>query len=251
MINLLQSELLKFRTVRLHVWLTVGAVGLLLVVIGLVGLLSSDPRGTSPADLMGVIGGFSVLVAMTSGVISALGITSEFSHNTIRPTLAATPTRTNVFVTKAVMSAAYGLVVGAAAVATAYLLGGLLLSGRGATIGLSGNDGSLATFFGVPVLCGLLALFGYGVGLLLRNSPAAVTLIILWPLLLESIGSGVLSVAGVRDPAKFLPYTSAFALIIPDVDDAPGGRLYGGFYFGCFALAITVAGVLINNRRDA
>lgn len=250
MINLFQSELLKLRTIRLHVWLTVGAVGLLLVVVGLVGALSSDPRGTDPADVMAVIGGFSVLVAMTVGVVAALGITSEFTYNTIRPTLAATPRRTDVFVAKAMLSATFGLAAGVVAVATAYLVGSLLLSGRGATVALSGDDGSLAVFFGVPTLCALLALFGYGVGLLLRNAPAAVSLIILWPLLIESILSGVLGVAGVDDPAKLLPYTSAFALIIPDTADAPGGRIYGGVYFGLFALAITVVGVVVNNRRD-
>ncbi|NND73847.1 MAG: ABC transporter permease subunit [Ilumatobacter sp.] len=251
MINLLRSEVLKFRTVRLHVWLTIGAVGLLLVVVGLVGMLSSEPRRTRPDDLMSLIGGFSVLIAMTVGVLAALGITSEFSHNTIRPTLAATPQRTTVFVAKAVLSTVYGLVVGAVAVVAAYLLGSLLLSARGASVGLSGDDGSLAAFLGVPILCALLALFGYGLGLLLRNSPAAVSLIILWPLLLESILNGVLSVAGVDEPTRLLPYTSAFALVIPNPSDAPGGRIYGGVYFGMFALLITVIGIAVNNRRDA
>ena len=64
------------------------------------------------------------------------------------------------------------------------------------------------------VLAGLLALFGYGLGLLLRNGPGAVSIIILWPLLIEGILSGVLSVAGVEDPERFMPYGSAFALVI-------------------------------------
>jgi ABC-2 type transport system permease protein len=251
MINVLRSELFKLRTIRMHIWLPVGAVGGLLLVTALVGLFTNDPEFFDGSDLMSVIGGFSVIVAMVVGVVAALGITSEFSHNTIRPTLAATPDRTTVFAAKAILSLVFGFVAGLVAVISAFIVGSVLLSGRDASISLSGDDGSLATFFGVPILAALLALFGYGIGLLLRNSPAAVSLIILWPLLIESILAGVLSLAGLDQPEKVLPYTAAFALVIPDSVDAPGGgRIYGGVFFGLVALAITILGIVVNNRRD-
>lgn len=250
MIDLLRSEFFKLRTVRLNVWLPIGAVIALVVITGLVGALSSQPERVDGSDMLGLIGGFSILVSMMVGVATSLGITSEFGHNTIRPTLAATPNRTAVFVAKAVVSVLFGLVVGALAVVSAYVVGSVLANSRGADVGLSGDDGSLATLFGVVVLAGLLALFGYGLGLLLRNAPAAVSIIILWPLLIEGILSGVLSVAGVEDPQKFLPYTSAFALVIPNAGDAPGGRISGGVFFGLVALGLVVAGIIVNNRRD-
>ncbi len=250
MIDLLRSEFFKLRTVRLNIWLPIGAVIALVVITGLVGVFSDNPEATTGEDLMSLIGGFSVLVAMMIGVATSLGITSEFGHNTIRPTLAATPHRTMVFVAKAIVSVLFGLVVGAVAVASAYIVGKVLLSGRDAEVGLSGDDGSLATFFGVIILAGLLALFGYGVGLLMRNGPAAVSMIILWPLLIEGILNAVLSVAGVDEAQRALPYTSAFALIIPNPADAPGSRLYGGVFFGLVALALVVIGIAVNNRRD-
>jgi ABC-2 type transport system permease protein len=250
MINLLRSEFFKLRTVRLNIWLPIGAVLVLVVVTALVGLLSAEPETFSNGDLMGLIGAFSILVSMMIGVATSLGITSEFGHNTIRPTLAATPNRTTVFVAKAIVSVLFGLAVGAVAVTASYIVGSVLLNGRGADVALSGDDGSFASFFGVIVLAGLLALFGYGVGLLLRNAPAAVSIIILWPLLIEGILTGVLSVAGVDDRQKFLPYSSAFALVIPDSNDAQGGRISGGLFFGFVALALVVAGIVMNNRRD-
>ena len=250
MINLLRSEFLKLRTVRLNIWLPFGAVIGLVVIVGLVGLLTSNPRRFDSEDLMGVIGGFSVLVAMMVGVGTSLGITSEFAHNTIRPTLAATPNRSMVFVAKAIVSVIFGLAVSTVAVLTSYVVGSALLNARDANIGLSGDDGSLATFIGVIVLGGLLALFGYGLGLLLRNGPAAVSIIILWPLLIENIVGGVLSVAGVDDAQKFLPYSSAFALVIPNPDNAPGGRIYGAVFFGLVTLVIVLVGAVVNNRRD-
>ncbi len=250
MINLLRSEFFKLRTVRLNIWLPIGAVLALVVITALVGLLSSEPELFTNGDLMGLIGAFSILVSMMIGVATSLGITSEFGHNTIRPTLASTPNRSMVFVAKAIVSVLFGLVVGAVAVTASYIVGSVLLNGRDGDVALSGDDGSLASFFGVIVLAGQLALFGYGLGLLLRNAPAAVSIIILWPLLIEGILSGVLSVAGVDDPQKFLPYTSAFALVIPDSNDAPGGRIFGGLFFGLVALALVIAGIVMNNRRD-
>lgn len=250
MINLLRSEFFKLRTVRLNIWLPLGAVIGLVVITSLVGLLASDPEFFDNEDLMSLIGGFSILVAMMVGVGTSLGITSEFAHNTIRPTLAATPNRPKVFTAKAIVSVLFGLAVGAVAVSISYVVGSVLINGRGASVGLSRDDGSLASFFGVIVLAGLLALFGFGLGLLLRNGPAAVSIIILWPLLIEGILTGVLSLAGVDDPQKVLPYSSAFALVIPDPDNAPGGRVYGGVFFGIVSLGLVIIGIVVNNRRD-
>lgn len=250
MINLLRSEFFKLRTVRLNIWLPVGAVITLFVVTALVGVLSSNPERFTNSDLMGLIGAFSILVSMMVGVATSLGITSEFGHGTIRPTMAATPNRTLVFVAKAIVSVLFGLAVGAIAVTSSFIVGSVLLNSRDADVSLSGDDGSLASFFGVIVLAGLLALFGYGLGLILRNAPAAVSIIILWPLLIEGILSGVLTVAGVDDAQRFMPYSSAFALVIPNVSDAPGGRISGGLFFGTVAVALVVVGIVVNNRRD-
>lgn len=246
----LRSEWFKLRTIRLHVWLPIGSVALLLVVVGLVGTLSSDPETFDGSDVMSIIGGFTILVGMVVGVIAALGVASEFNHNTIRPTLAATPKRTQVFVAKGIVSAAVGLIVGIVAVSAATLLGIIILNGRGASAGLSGNDGSLAVFVGVPIFLMLLAIFGYGLGLLLRNAPAAVALVILWPLLIETIFGLVLSLAGVDRPERVLPYSAGFALLTTDTDSAGVGRWYGGCYFTLFVVVIAVVGILVNNRRD-
>jgi hypothetical protein len=112
MINLLRSEFFKLRTVRLNIWLPFGAVIGLVVITSLVGLLASDPEFFDNEDLMSLIGGFSILVAMMVGVGTSLGITSEFAHNTIRPTLAATPNRPKVFTAKAIVSVLVDLVCG-------------------------------------------------------------------------------------------------------------------------------------------
>ena len=250
MIRTLRSEWFKLRTIRLHVWLPIGAVVLLLVVVGLVALLSSDPETFSGSDLMSIIGGFTILVGFVVGVVAALGVGSEFGHNTIRPTLAATPDRTRVFVAKGVVSAIVGLVIGIISVLAAYLLGSILLNARDASVSLSGGDGSLAVFFGVPIFLMLLAIFGYGVGLLLRNAPAAVAIVILWPLVIETIFGLVLSVSGFDYPQRVLPYSAGFHLLTTENGGEGVSRIYGGVLFALFALAITATGIVVNNRRD-
>jgi ABC-2 type transport system permease protein len=250
MITAVRVEWLKLRTVRLNLILLGCAVGVVLLVATLVATLSSEPEATTSEDLVGVLTGFGVLVAMAVGVVTGLGITADFGHNTIRPTLAAMPKRTVVFAAKAVLSLLVGGLTGFVAIATSYVVSSSLINGRGADVALSAADGTRAAVVGVPILCALLGLFGYGVGLIVRNSPATVSLVILWPLLIESIISAVLSVAGVEDAAKYMPYTAGFSLVIPDTSDAPASRLFGGVYLGIVSLALAVVGIVINSRRD-
>lgn len=248
MIDVIRSEWFKLRTVRLNLWLPALALGGLVLVTTLVAALTADPEFLDAVDLTDVIGNFSILVSMMIGVTTSLGITSEFNHDTIRPTLAATPHRQQVFAAKAVVSGVFGLLVGTIGAVAAYGVGAIVLSGRGGSVGLSANDGTLAAMFGVVVLSVLLALFGYGVGLIVRNGPAAVSLVVLWPLLIEGIIAGVLSVAQVDEPFKYLPYTAAFALV--SAQDSDPGRIYGGVFFALVTLALVVLGSIVNNRRD-
>ena len=50
-----------------------------------------------------------------------------------------------------------------------------------------------------------LTLLGYGLGLLIRNTPATICILLLWPLIAEGLIAGLLSVAGAEECARFLP----------------------------------------------
>lgn len=250
MSNLLRSEWIKLRTIPLHVFLWCIGGGFVLVVVVLVGLLNGSPETFSGSDLANLVGGTSIVAALIVSVVSALAITSEFSHDTIRPTLAATPHRIRVFLAKAVVLVGVALAIGAAIVWGAYVIGLVILDVRGADIGISGDDGSLAVVLGAPFLFVILAMFGYGLGSLFRSSPAAVSVAILWPLLVETILATVLSIAGVDEPARFLPYQSAFALSVADPDGLPNGRIGGGLFFAVVVAALVAGSILVNTRRD-
>ena len=91
MINAIRSEWIKQSTVTVTLVLVIIAAVFPVVVSALTaagadGVFDGD-------DLASVIAGTSVVSTMLLGVLGSLAITSEFSHNTIRPTFAALPDR--------------------------------------------------------------------------------------------------------------------------------------------------------------
>lgn len=254
MINTLRSEWIKLRTIRMNHVLVILAIAFPLVVTVLTALLT-DEQGTSAKDLVGVVTGTSVVTGMLLGVIGAASITGEFGFGTIRTTFAATPKRMRVVVAKGIVTIVVALVVEAAVVVVCYGVGSAILSSRGATIDLgdSSSSGAKAAMGGVILFAAIVSLLGYGLGLLMRSTPASVAVLLLWPLVAEGIVGALLAAAGVDHPFKWLPYNEGINLGNPDAvaNGDSLGRLAGGLYFFAVAAAITVVGAMITNRRDA
>jgi ABC-2 type transport system permease protein len=153
---------------------------------------------------------------------------------------------------KAIVLSVIGFVSGLVIGLIGYVVGFVILSARSAE-GLSflDNDGTIGVLFlGLPILFTLLVLFGYALGLLIRVSAAAVSIAILWPILIETIIAVVLTTASVEDPQRFLPYQSALALVATDASDFANGKLGGGLYFAAVVAVLMVMATIINNRRD-
>ena len=255
MMNLLRSEFLKLRTVRLNIVLLVFGVAFVVVILALVGVFAPTYEegfgdGPTSGDLASTVGISAVLSGLLMSVVSALSVTAEFGYGTIRPTLVATPNRVKVFGGKAIVLAIMAPVIGAVTGLLAYLVGYGLQSGRGADIKLFDSDGTVSVLLGLPVFYLILAMFGFGLGLLIRNSPASVAALILWPLIIEDVLLAVLNIAGVENPSKFLPYQSAFALLVADSDEFGLGRVGGALYFGAVVVVLGVVAIFINTRRD-
>ena len=248
MLNLFKAEWIKLRSVRVNIVLLALAAAFPVVIVVLVAILSGDPEGRSGEDFIGLITGTMVVTSLLLGVIGALNLTGEFSHGTIRTTFAATPQRRKVLLAKAVVSGLSTLVFGALVALVCFIVGPAILDSRGASLDFTSNNRS--ALLGVVLLGGLLSLLGFGLGLIIRNSPATVVLFILWPLLLENLIAVVLNVAGVDEPQKWLPYTSAILMGDPSAE-AADGRFTGGLYLGAVVVVMIVIGIFINERRDA
>ena len=254
MTDLLRSEWFKLRTLRLNYVLVIIGLAFVVVITGLVGIFAEvrDFRGNGSADVAEIVGVSAILAGLLMSVIGVLAISSEFGHGTIRPTLVATPSRPKVFVAKAIVLTVLAFVSGLVIGIVGYLVGFVLLSARGAEgLSLFDSDGTVTILLiGLPILFVLLTLFGYGLGLLIRNSPAAVTLAILWPILIETIIGTALAIGGVDEPGKFLPYQSALALVSSSSEGFSYGRVGGGLFFGIVVAVLVGAAIAINNKRD-
>ena len=105
---------------------------------------------------------------------------------------------------------------------------------------------------GIVIFAAIVSLLGFGLGLLTRSTPAAVAILILWPLLAENIIAGLLSVAGIDNASKWMPYQAGFNLANPDMSGLDAlGRWAGGLYFFAVTMVIVLIGSVLTSRRDA
>ena len=253
MIHVLRSEWIKLRTVRMNAVLAVIATAFPVVVAVLTAVFA-NPDTFEARDLVGLVTGTSVVTGLLLGVIGAAGITGEFGFGTIRPTFAATPRRWRVIVAKAIITVVVALVVEAVVVIVSYNAAAAIFRSRDATIDLStAGEGALAAMIGIVLFAGIVSLLGYALGLLVRNTPAAVSILILWPLLVDNIVAVILIQAGVDDAGKWMPYSAGFALGFPDAGQNGDtlGRVAGGVYFLAVTGALMAFGAVLTQRRDA
>jgi ABC-2 type transport system permease protein len=252
MILTIRSEWLKLRTVRVHIVLSIVAIAFPVIVAVLASSFGSDPENVRTSELAENITGTALISVMLLGAIAAISLTSEFAHGTIRPTYAATPNRVHVMVAKLFVNSVVAGILTSALVAVCWVLAAAIHNNRGADISLSIDDGSVGVLTGLVVLAVIITWFAFGIGLIVRNSSATVTFLLLWPLVIENILAGVFSLLNVDGLTKWLPYRAGFeaAMLATPGDDALG-RPAGWLWFGVFSAALVGLGLVANVKRDA
>ena len=245
------SEWIKLRTILSHKILVIAAFLFPVVVVTLAATFGSVPDGPKDGlEMAEFIMGMSVVTSMLLGVVTAIGLTSEYTHNTIRPTYAATPTRPKVVVSKVLVSTALALVAAAATVFAAWFSGSTIYNSRGGDVHL-GDPKTMTVLVCAVILAVLVSWFGFGMGLLIRNSPTTVSLILLWPLLIEGLISVFLALVNLDDATKYLPYQAAISASTGDPGTDQLGRPGGQILFAVVGLALIGVGTWLDGRRDA
>jgi ABC-2 type transport system permease protein len=252
MIDTLRSEWIKLRTVRMNGVLAIIAIAFPLVITVLTAALI-DADDMDARDLIGLVTGTSIVTGMLLGVIGAASITGEFGFNTIRPTFAATPKRSRVLIAKAILTIIVGVVVEAAMVALCYGMGSAILNGRGGDVSWSEAGDARSALVGIVCFAGIVSLLGLGLGMLIRSTPAAIAVLVLWPLVAEGLIGALLAVAGVDDAFKWLPYNAGLNLGNPDAGATSEslGQVAGGIYFLAVTAVVAVVGAWSTMTRDA
>jgi hypothetical protein len=199
----LAAEGLKLRTTT-TVWSLLGTMtALVTAAVALHGasLPAADLAG--PAN-QGRILAFGVsLGTVFAALLSALTITAEHRHGTIRPTLLGVPNRARVLLAKAAVgsAAALGFGLAAAAIADAVLL--VTLNARGIPVQLdSGSTPRL--LLGAAAAAAVYAALGVGVGALVRNQVPTLIGIFAWLFIVEN-----LLIDALPDLSRYLPASLA------------------------------------------
>ena len=250
MIKTIRSEWIKLRTVRMNLVLFIIAVAFPVIVCVLVASLG-DIKDLKVSDVAGLVAGSSVITALLLGVVGAVSISAEFAYGTIKPTFAATPRRMRVLAAKAVVIAIFAVVAEALVVVICYALSSSIATSRGASLSLNDDTQAKSALIGIIVFAVIVSLLGFGLGMVIRNTPAAVAVLILWPLVAENIIFLILNAAKVDRPRRFLPYTSGFGLASTESTHDGLSRIAGGVYFAAVTAAVAILGAVVTSRRDA
>lgn len=183
-LGVLSAEWTKFWSLRSS-WITLGVSLLLLIAFGVIAALTYDPGaaadgdgppGAAASDAVGVVLTGATFASLAIGVLGVLMAAGEYTTGSIRSTLAAVPSRLPVLWSKGVVFGGIALVAMTVGALAAFLLGSPRLSGPGMSLGLS-DDGVLRSLAGAGLYLALVGVLGVALGMLLRSSAGAITLL--------------------------------------------------------------------------
>ncbi|RLK60270.1 hypothetical protein [Actinokineospora cianjurensis] len=241
MTTLLATERIKLFTTRSPWWSAFLALGLTIGFAALVGLNHNGGPLTVEHSQFGMQFGLMVV-----SVMAALAITTEYRFATIRATFQAVPKRTSVLVAKtavvALLAAAIGEVAAFGSWVTTYAIDG------GPEMAITtGADWRMVA--GVGLVFAIAAVISVAVGTLVRQSAGAISVLLIWPLLVENL---VQLIPGVGDDIHdWMPFTVAGRFLNGTGPDAPMGPWASLAYFAGVAAVLLVASLAVANKRDA
>ncbi|MFI9537055.1 ABC transporter permease [Nocardia fusca] len=254
--GVLAAERIKLTSTRSPWWCSLIVVALAVgfaALFGLIGRIAADDPQASGAPALTVdtaflgISGFGVMVL---AIMATLTVTSEYRFGIIRTTFQAVPNRILVIGTKAGLVGLYAAVLTTVLAFAAYAVAKAVAGDAGSTLILEGNWRAL---YSIPVLAFLNVVLAIAIGVLVRQSAAAISLIVLWQLIIEPL-VGALGKVG-REISAFLPFQNASRFALMDESMASGNWHWGVWgslvYFVAFVALVTGVALLVVNQRDA
>ncbi|MBF6329117.1 ABC transporter permease subunit [Nocardia transvalensis] len=194
------------------------------------------------------IPGFGYIMIM---ILAALAITSEYRFGTIKATFMAVPNRTSVLLAKAGLIAVAAAALSAVLTFVSFFIFKAIVSADGGR-NLSLTHGDPRVFYSVPIFIALVVFLAVGIGALIRQSAGALTLLIVWPVLIEPI-IGAFGKVG-RNIQVLLPFQNAGRFLgTAGGDGLPWhwGAWGGLLYFAAFVAIVYGAALFVVNKRDA
>ncbi len=244
-----RSEWIKVSSLRSNVAILAltPVIGVLLSWI-LATFVKTDPDTNLPFTIGDTFIFSTWLTTVLATIVGALLFTSEVQHGTIANAVAAQPVRWVIVAAKTAIAAGFGLAMGILG-----MIGGL----SGAILGgLEKGDtsGMASTALWGLLLTTLAPLLGLGVGMILRHSAAAVSILLVWAFVLENLIRTLIP----SNAARFMPFSTAAGMLnIQQATDnaetlaAALSRTQDALLFGGYVIAALTLGTILFSRRDA
>lgn len=252
--NVVRAELAKLATLRATYWVLLVAFAANIGFAVLAAALLA-PR-LKPGDLVHVdvvqlaLAGLHIS-QVAFGVLGALVITGEYSSGMVRTTFAAVPRRRTVLAAKGLVFTSTALVTTVVSTLTAYLTFLAALPARTLTGTALTDPGVTRAVLGGGLYLTVYGLLGFGLGVLLRSSAAAIATLLgvlfVPPLLLDVLPGTWKTIVG-----PYIPMQAGSQIFVAARREAASLAPWTGFGVFCmYAAAALLAGFLVINRRDA
>ncbi|RKT51742.1 hypothetical protein [Saccharothrix australiensis] len=254
--TLLAVERIKLFTTRSPWWCMLLALGL---TIGISAVIATN-WNNSPMPVVATVytHTFGLYVIM---VMAALAVTTEYRFGTIKSTFQAAPDRISPMVAKAVVVTFLAGLVGLAVGFGSWGIGKLLADDASQLALESANDWRHVA--GVSLVYAAGAVLALGVGALVRQTAGAVSIILVFALVLESVVGFIPNIGD--DIQKWMPFSVVSKFILGEPDAIAGAEAgvggpptvgdlspWGSFaYFAGVALVVYIVSLVVVKRRDA
>ncbi len=244
----LRSEWIKLTTLRSNVTILAMTpiVGVLLSFI-LAVFVEIDPDTDKPYNIAETFVFSTWLTIVLAAIAGVLMFTSEVQHGTMATAVTAQPARWVSVAAKGAIAACFGLTMG--------VMG--MIGGLSGTL-LGGLDSGDTSTMPAKALWGLFVaalapLLGLGIGMILRHSAAAVSILLIWVFVVEITIRALIP----ADVHRFLPFSAANGLLgtatgtdSPEMIAAELSKLQNAFLFGGYAALALAVGTVLLYRRD-
>ena len=242
--SILRSERIKFLSTRSPWWcMALTAV----LAIGF-GMLVAGTSDFGENRIYYTLGGMGLAQSIVM-IMATIAITSEYRFGTIRTTFQLSPNRTRVLWTKAAMVGGAAAVFGEIlAFATFYLA--KLVAKDDHILEIHGGT-AWRQVAGHGLVYAIAAIIALGVGAIIRQTAGAVSLILVWTLLVENLVTLIPNVG--QDIYRWMPFVNG-TLFAADPEFGGDNPLSPWPALGVFAatgLIIMLAATVVVRRRDA
>jgi ABC-2 type transport system permease protein len=244
--TLLAVERIKLFSTRSPLWCILLA---LVLTIGFATLVSMNAPSEIPMSVRDSQSGtiFGLIVIM---VMAALSVTTEYRFGTIRASFQAVPNRVSLLLAKtavvAIVAGVVGEVIGFGSWAIANAIR------PSAQLALTSAD-AWREVAGVGLIYAIAAVIAVAVGILIRQSAGAISLLLVYVLLVENLISLIPKIGS--DIQKWMPFVQAanFAPVAAgggreNLPLSPWGSL---LYFAGIAAVLLAVALTTAKRRDA